>query len=341
MPVRKILVVDDDDVLRDSLVEQLSLYEEFETAQEGTAAKGIQAARQGHVEEASGGAGKLYVVATPIGNLGDISARALAVLAQADFIAAEDTRNTGNLLSHHGIDAKLVSLHEHNEVERASELVARMMAGKTIALVSDAGTPGISDPGAMLVAQARDAGITVSPIPGANAAISALSVAGLAAPHFLFYGFLPVKSAARRKALEALRDLPYALVFYEAPHRVTECVADLTAVFGGEREIVIARELTKLFESIHRCRLDQAGGWLDMDANRQRGEFVLIVPGAQEPKQEGLSAEAERVLVLLLAELPLRQSTALAAAITGARKNELYARALALRAAEDKPESNA
>ena len=258
-----------------------------------------QSERQSHSEQASEGAGKLYVVATPIGNLGDISARALAVLAQIDLVAAEDTRTTGHLLAHHGIGAKLVALHEHNERERAVELVARMRAGKTIALVCDAGTPGISDPGALLVACAMEAGITVCPIPGANAAIAALSAAGLAAPHFLFYGFLPAKSAGRRSALAALRELPYALVFYEAPHRVTECVADLAATLGGMREIVIARELTKLFEAIHRCRLDEASDWLAADSNRQRGEFVLIVSGAREEKLEGLPAEAERVLRLL------------------------------------------
>ena len=293
--------------------------------------RGAQPERQDHGVQTSEGAGKLYVVATPIGNLGDISARALAVLAQADLVAAEDTRNTGHLLAHHGIKAKLVALHEHNEMQRAAELVARIQAGKTIALVSDAGTPAISDPGALLVARALEAGLTVCPIPGASAAIAALSAAGLAAPHFLFYGFLPAKSAARRTALEALRALPYALVFYEAPHRVTECVAALAEVLGGEREIVIARELTKLFEAIHRCRLDQAGAWLAADANRQRGEFVLIVSGATVEAAQGLPAEAERVLRLLLAELPLKQSAALAAAITGARKNELYARALELR----------
>ncbi|MHB8667443.1 MAG: 16S rRNA (cytidine(1402)-2'-O)-methyltransferase [Burkholderiales bacterium] len=289
--------------------------------------------RQSHEGQTSAGAGKLYVVATPIGNLGDISARALAVLAQADLVAAEDTRTTGHLLAHHGIAAKLVALHEHNEMRRAADLVARMQAGENIALVSDAGTPGISDPGMLLVAEARRAGISVCPIPGANAAITALSAAGLAAPHFLFYGFLPVRPAARRAALEALRALPYALVLYEAPHRVIECVADLAAILGGERDIVIARELTKLFESIHCCRLGAAGAWLAADANRRRGEFVLIISGAQAPAQEGLPAEAERVLRLLLAELPLKQSAALAAAITGARKNELYARALALRGA--------
>lgn len=288
--------------------------------------------RQGHGALASEDAGKLYVVATPIGNLGDISARALALLAQVDLVAAEDTRTTGHLLAHHGIAAKLVALHEHNEMRRAADLVAQIKAGKSIALVSDAGTPGISDPGALLVAQAREAGVTVCPIPGPNAAVAAMSAAGLAAPHFLFYGFLPVKAAARRTALESLRELPFALVFYEAPHRVTECVAALAAVLGGGREIVIARELTKLFETIHRCPLDQAGSWLAADANRQRGEFVLIVSAAQAEAAAGLPAEAVRVLQLLLAELPLKQSVALAAAVTGARKNELYARALALRA---------
>ena len=278
-------------------------------------------------------------MATPIGNLSDISARALSVLAEVDLVAAEDTRTTQHLLAHHGVGAKLIALHQHNERERAAELVAQLEAGKSIALVSDAGTPGISDPGALLVARAMAAGIAVCPIPGANAAVAALSASGLAAPHFLFYGFLPARPGARRAALAALRALPYALVFYEAPHRVTECIADLAATLGGGREIVIARELTKLFESIHRCRLNQAGAWHAENADRQRGEFVLIVSGAQEEKQEGLAREAERVLQLLLGELPLKQSVALAAVITGARKNELYQRALALRepdgAAED------
>jgi len=263
--------------------------------------------------------------------MGDISARAVAVLGQAHLVAAEDTRNSGQLLAHHGISAKLVSLHEHNESERAENLVAQMLAGKTIALVSDAGTPGISDPGALLVARARLAGIAVCPIPGASAAVAALSAAGMAEAHFLFYGFLPARAAARRGALAGLRELACALVFYEAPHRVSECVADLAATLPGAREIVIARELTKLFETIHRCPLGEAGAWLAADPNRQRGEFVLIVSGAQPEKLEGLPAEAERVLRLLLAQLPLAQSAALAAAITGARKNELYERALALR----------
>lgn len=297
--------------------------------------RGAHSEPQEHGALASEGAGKLYVVATPIGNLGDISARALAILAQVDLVAAEDTRTSGHLLAHHGIGTRLVALHEHNEMRRAPELVARMRRGETIALVSDAGTPAISDPGAQLVAQARAAGITVCPVPGANAAVAALSASGLAAPHFLFYGFLPPRAAARRSALEALRELPYSLVFYEAPHRITECVTELAAILGGGREIVIARELTKLYESIHCCRLDEAGAWLAEDANRQRGEFVLIVSGAPALAQEGLPAEAERVLRLLLKDLPLKRAVALAAEISHARKNELYARALEMRDGSD------
>jgi 16S rRNA (cytidine1402-2'-O)-methyltransferase len=290
-----------------------------------------QAERQGHGEKASEAAGKLYVVATPIGNLSDISQRALSILASAGLVAAEDTRVTAHLLAHHGISAKLVALHQHNEAGRSADLIARMAGGLDVALVSDAGTPGISDPGALLVAQARKAGIAICPIPGANAAIAALSAAGMAEPHFLFCGFLPAKPAARKKALQALREAPHALVFYEAPHRVIECVADLRAVLGGERDIVLARELTKLFESIHRCPLEEAGAWLEAEANRQRGEFVLVVSGAPARGAEDLPAEAGRVLGLLLETLPLKQAVALAADITGERKNELYARALVLR----------
>lgn len=299
--------------------------------------RGIRSERHSHGEKTSEGAGKLYVVATPIGNLADISARALAVLAEVDLIAAEDTRTTAQLLAHHGIgtSTRLTALHQHNEAGRAAGLIQTLIAGEDIALVSDAGTPGISDPGALLVAEARAAGITVCPIPGANAAIAALSAAGMAEQHFLFFGFLSSKSAARRKELETLRELPHALVFYEAPHRVLECVADMAATLGGARDIVLARELTKLFESIHRCRLSEALAWLEGDANRQRGEFVLIVAGAPKMEQQGLPAEAERVLRLLLNALPLKQAVALATSITGERKNELYDRALTLRGPAD------
>lgn len=276
----------------------------------------------------------LYVVATPIGNLTDISLRALEVLAAADIVAAEDTRNTAHLLNHHGISARrLLALHQHNE-RAASEKITNLLAqGLAVALVTDAGTPAVSDPGALLVQAVRAAGYRVVPIPGANAAVAALSASGLPAPHFLFYGFLPSKAASRRSELQTLAELPYTLVFYEAPHRILECVADLQAVLGDGREIVFAREITKMFETIHKCALGVALEWLNADANNQRGEFVLLVSGA-EPRPEGLAAEAERTLAVLLQELPLKQAVQLAVQITGAGKNELYQRALELKKQE-------
>jgi 16S rRNA (cytidine1402-2'-O)-methyltransferase len=260
----------------------------------------------------------LYVVATPIGNMRDISLRALDVLSSADTIAAEDTRNSAHLLTHHGINGKrLLALHQHNERGAADKVIGLLAQGKSVALITDAGT----------------AGYRVIPIPGANAAVAALSAAGLAAPHFLFFGFLPNKSAARCKELQTLIEHPYTLVFYEAPHRILECVADLQTVFGDERQIVLAREVTKLFESIHRCRLGDALDWLNSDPNNLRGEFVLLVSAAPE-RAEGLSAEAEHVLSILLIELPLKQAVQLAVQITGLGRNELYQRALALKGAE-------
>ena len=277
----------------------------------------------------------LYVVATPIGNLSDITLRALEVLGAADTIAAEDTRNTRHLLQHHGIsDARLLALHQHNERGAAEKVIALLNQGQNVALVTDAGTPAVSDPGAVLVDAVRAAGFRVIPIPGASAAVAALSASGLSAPHFLFYGFLPNKSAARRSVLQALIEHPYTMVFYEAPHRILECAEDLHAVFGDEREIVFAREITKLFESIHRCKLGEAMGWLTSDPNNQRGEFVLLVSGAPE-RAEGLDAETERTLALLLEDLPLKQAVQLAVKITGANKNELYQRALELKSEQD------
>ncbi len=276
----------------------------------------------------------LYVVATPIGNLRDLSLRALDVLGSADVIAAEDTRNSGHLLTHHGIAAnRLMALHQHNERGAAEKVIALLAQGQSVAMVTDAGTPAVSDPGALLVADVRAAGFRVIPIPGANAALAALSASGLPAPHFLFYGFLPNKSAARCRALQDLIALPYTLVFYEAPHRILECVANLHSVYGGERQIVFAREITKLFESIHRCTLAEAMDWLNADANNQRGEFVLLISGAAA-QAEGLDAEAERVLSLLLKELPLKQAVQLAVQITGAGRNELYPRALQIKEQE-------
>jgi 16S rRNA (cytidine1402-2'-O)-methyltransferase len=272
----------------------------------------------------------LYVVATPIGNLRDITLRALDVLASADIIAAEDTRNTAHLLTHHQISVKrLIAVHQHNERGAAEKILALLLAGQSVAFVSDAGTPAVSDPGTLLVQAVRAAGLQVIPIPGASAAIAALSAAGLSEPHFLFYGFLPNKSAARRTVLQSLISHPYTLVFYEAPHRIVECVADLCAVLGGEREIVLAREITKLFETIHVCDLRNAEAWLQSDSNQQRGEFVVLVSGAIP--QDGLSVETLNTLSLLLEELPLKQAVQLAAKISGAHRNELYQQALTLK----------
>ena len=272
----------------------------------------------------------LYVVATPIGNLGDISLRALDVLKRVSAIAAEDTRITLRLLKHYGIAAPLITLHQHNERDAARKILQLLAQGKSVALVSDAGTPAISDPGAIAVAAVRDAGFAVVPVPGANAAISALSAAGRAAPHFLFYGFLPQQAAARRRELAALKVLPYLLVFYEAPHRVIGSVADLAGVLGGGRTITIARELTKLFESIHSCTLDAAAAWLAQDPNRIKGEFVLLVEGAAAADATNAAA-ARRVLEILSGELPVRQAVKLTTEITGGKRNELYALALEMK----------
>lgn len=276
----------------------------------------------------------LYVVATPIGNLQDVTLRALEVLKTADVIAAEDTRVTARLLEHYAITAKrLMALHEHNESRAAQTIIAHLGAGSSVALVSDAGTPAFSDPGARLVAVVREAGYRVTPIPGANAAAAALSASGFTERHFLFYGFLPAKAGERRKVLQTLARERYLLVLYEAPHRVAETVADLESAFGGARRIVIARELTKLFETIHACALGDASAWLAADANRVRGEFVLVVEGAPEVPDATLSA-AHATLEVLLEELPVRQAAALASKLTGARKNELYELALKMKEGE-------
>ena len=275
----------------------------------------------------------LYVVATPIGNLADITLRALETLKSVDLVAAEDTRITARLLERYGIATPLMSLHEHNERRAAHKLLALLAEGKSVALVSDAGTPAISDPGAAAVALAREHGYAVVPLPGANAAITALCAAGLMAQHFLFYGFLPHGAAARRRALEALKELPYLLVFHESPHRVEASVADMAEILGPGRSITIAREVTKLFETFHTCALGEAGAWLGADANRIKGEFVLLVDGA--PAERGAGAEeARRILAILLDELPLKQAVKLAAAITGAPRNDLYAAALESRGAK-------
>lgn len=271
----------------------------------------------------------MYVVATPLGNLRDISLRAQDLLRVVDVIAAEDTRHSQRLLDAYGIRTRLVALHQHNEQRATEQLVEWLAAGKHVALISDAGTPAVSDPGAKAVARVRLAGYPVVPLPGACAAVAALSVSGFAEGGFRFVGFLSPKTGARRAALTALAGERDALVFYEAPHRVLESVADMLAVFGPAREIVVAREMTKMHEEIARMPLGATTAWFAADSNRARGEFVLVVEGAPEP--EAIGVDVERVLGLLLAELPVKTAARLAADITGAPRNALYARALALK----------
>lgn len=272
----------------------------------------------------------LYVVATPIGNLSDITLRALETLKTVDVIAAEDTRITVRLLDRHGISGKLLAVHEHNERRAAERLVGLLAEGKAVALVTDAGTPGVADPGAQVVAAVREAGYTVVPLPGPNAAVTALSASGFAADRFLFCGFLPARAAERRRTLAELAGQTATLVFYETPHRVVDSVADICSALGGERDIVFARELTKIHETVHCCRLDAAVEWLQADDNRQRGEFVLVVAGAPEARQDG-EADVEHVLKILLGELPLKQAVALAAKLTGGNRSTLYQLALGLK----------
>ncbi|MBD2835871.1 16S rRNA (cytidine(1402)-2'-O)-methyltransferase [Pseudomonas sp. JM0905a] len=282
------------------------------------------------LSSASGNAsGTLYVVATPIGNLDDITARALRVLREVALIAAEDTRHSARLLQHFGIETPLAACHEHNERDQGGRFLARLQAGEDVALISDAGTPLISDPGFHLVRQARAAGVAVVPVPGACALIAALSSAGLPSDRFIFEGFLPARANARRGRLEEIKDEPRTLIFYEAPHRILESLEDMRSVFGGDRPAVLARELTKTFETLKGAPLDELCGWVAADSNQQRGECVVLVGGWQAPEGEGaLSAEALRVLDLLLAEMPVKRAAALAAEITGVRKNLLYQAAL-------------
>jgi 16S rRNA (cytidine1402-2'-O)-methyltransferase len=282
------------------------------------------------LSSASGNAyGTLYVVATPIGNLDDITARALRVLREVALIAAEDTRHSARLLQHFGIETPLAACHEHNERDQGGRFLARLEAGEDVALISDAGTPLISDPGFHLVRQARSAGVAVVPVPGACALIAALSSAGLPSDRFIFEGFLPAKANARRGRLEEMKEEPRTLIFYEAPHRILESLVDMRSVFGGDRPAVLARELTKTFETLKGAPLDELCSWVAVDSNQQRGECVVLVGGWQAPEGEGaLSAEALRVLDLLLAEMPVKRAAALAAEITGVRKNLLYQAAL-------------
>ncbi len=276
--------------------------------------------------------GTLYVVATPLGNLRDLTLRALDILATVDVVAAEDTRTTAILLRHYGISVRMLSLHAHNEAQRVAAVTDLLRAGSSVALVSDAGTPAISDPGAQLVHVVRAAGFPVVPIPGPSAVAAALSAAGLAAEAFLFVGFLPAQAKARRARIASCAQLSAALVFFEAPHRVAATAADLLDVLGPGRELVVARELTKTFETITRLPLAQAPAWFAGDANRQRGEFVLLVdaPPPRE-KADALSVDDERWLIALLAELPPARAARVVAAVAGVPREAVYARALELK----------
>lgn len=275
--------------------------------------------------------GTLYVIATPIGNLEDISERAVRVLNQVDLIAAEDTRHSGKLLRHLGIHKSLVSVHEHNEEQQLNRLLQVLAEGRSIGLISDAGTPLVSDPGFRLVQAVRLAGFTVSPVPGPSSVIAALSAAGLPTDRFSFEGFLPAKSGARLKALTALATDPRTLVFFESPRRVLATMKDMVAVFGEDREGAVARELTKAFETIRSANLVELQHWLEADSDQQRGEFVLLVAGYRPVVADEDLVAAERVLRILMAELPTRQAAALAAELTGVSRNRLYELALTLR----------
>ncbi len=275
----------------------------------------------------------LYVVATPLGNLRDLTFRAVDILGSADTIAAEDTRVTSGLLRHYGIATRPIALHEHNEAARAAKIVMELGAGRSVALVSDAGTPAISDPGARLVRAVREAGFAVVPIPGACAAIAAVSAAGLAAQRWLFVGFLPPVAKARRELLAKLARDAAALVIYEAPHRVRATVSELGEALGSERSLVVAREITKKFETIARMTLAEAPGWFAADPNRERGEFVLVVdaPAFPDAMPEDSPVDARRLLEALVAELPPARAARVASAATGLPRDALYAQAVALK----------
>jgi 16S rRNA (cytidine1402-2'-O)-methyltransferase len=274
--------------------------------------------------------GTLYVVATPIGNLQDITLRAIEVLKTVNCIVAEDTRHSQPLLQQYAIKTKVIALHEHNERERTSKLLERLQEGESIALISDAGTPLISDPGYYLVREARAVGIKVVPLPGPCAAIAALSVAGLPTDRFIFEGFLSAKSGPRLQRLERLRNESRTMVFYEAPHRILDLLQALQQVFGGDRQVVLAREITKMFETLKSDVLNKLIPWVEADSNQQRGEFVVIVAGRQEVSSE-TEQESGRILGVLLEALPLKQAVELASKITGQKKNDVYQAALQLK----------
>ena len=269
-------------------------------------------------------AGRLWVIATPIGNLDDLSPRAAAVLRSVEIIAAEDTRHSAPLLARVGATARLLALHEHNERDQAERIVAAILAGADVALIADAGTPLISDPGFRLVRAVREAGGIVSPVPGPCAAVAALSVAGLPSDRFVFEGFLPAKSAARRERLATLASETRTLILYESSHRIVESLADAIAAFGASREAVLARELTKLYETVIAASLAEIAERIEADPNQQRGEFVLLIAAANGTDADATLAEGRRVFALLREELAPAKAAKLAAAITGAPRKALY-----------------
>eukprot|EP00903_Cladosiphon_okamuranus_P007503 g7278.t1 len=277
--------------------------------------------------------GTLYVVATPIGNLDDLAPRAARTLASVDVVAAEDTRHSGRLLSHLGIQKRMVALHDHNEKDRAAGILTELQAGRDVALISDAGTPLISDPGYVLVREARAAGHRVSPIPGPCALVAALSVAGLPTDRFLYVGFLPAKRSGRRASLDVLSSEVATLVFYESPHRILESVRDIADVLGPDREMVLGREITKTFETFYSGSVADVLAELERDPHGNRGEFVVMVRGAaaQAGSEEAATMDVDRVLRVLLAELPVKRVARMASELTGLSKNDLYQRALALK----------
>ncbi len=270
-------------------------------------------------------AGTLYVVATPIGNLGDITQRALATLREVQLVAAEDTRHTARLFRHYGISTPLVSLHEHNERAQMAQVIDWLRQGKSVAMVSDAGTPLISDPGYLLVAEVRRQGFPVMPVPGPSAFVAALSVSGLPTDRFCFEGFLPAKTGVRRRRLEELRDEARTVIFYEAPHRIVATLEEMVEIFGADREAVLVRELTKRFETVLTGGLHDIHARVVADPEQRKGELVLLVRGAgKRERNERLSPESVRITEILAAELPPRKAAELAAEITGEKKNRLY-----------------
>ena len=269
----------------------------------------------------------LYIVATPIGNLGDITLRAVETLNKVDLIAAEDTRHSQRLMSHLGVSTRLLSLHEHNEREKSQAIIDKVKEGQNVALISDAGTPLISDPGYFLVKLAQEQGVKVVPIPGVSAVVTAISVSGLPSDRFVFEGFLPAKSGNKQRVLDLFKFESRTVIFYESPHRIVDTLEVMLAVFGEARRLVLARELTKTFETIKGDSLGRLCEWVKSDANQQRGEFVLLLDGAVDVPEESV-VDQDKMLALLIAELPIKKASKIVAEVTGANKKALYQRAL-------------